>query len=221
MSTPILILGKSGSGKSRSIKTLDPKKTFIINVCGKDLPFAGWRKNYTLQTKEKTGNLLSTDNSEIIGSTIRYISENRPEIETIIIDDFQYIMANEFMRRAKEKGYEKFTEIGNHAWTLLWDSRLLRTGLFIVFLAHSEMSDSGETKCKTIGKMLDDKICVEGMFTIVLSTSFEDGKYFFETQTTGQNTTKSPEGMFSTMRIDNDLQYVITSIKKYEGVSNA
>jgi hypothetical protein len=217
MSKPILAIGKSGSGKSRAILNLNPAKTFIINVNGKDLPFRGWRKNYTPLNKEGKGNIVSFDNHEKIRDTLNFINDKRPDIEVIIIDDFQYIMANEFMRRAKEKGFEKFTEIGQHAWDLLFQSRMLRNDLFVVFLAHSDTDDQGNSKCKTIGKLLDDKICVEGMFTIVLNTAYEDGKYFFETQTNGNNTTKSPEGMFSTNRIENDLNLVITSIKKYEG----
>lgn len=217
MSKPVLIIGKSGSGKSRSMLNLDPAKTFVINVNGKDLPFKGWRKKYSPLNKDGKGNIVSLDSADKIKDTMNYVNEKRTEIESVIVDDFQYIMANEFMRRAKERGFEKFTEIGQHAWELLWQSRLLRPNLFVIFLAHSDIDDNGQSKCKTIGKLLDDKICVEGMFTVVLNTAFEDGKYYFETQTNGNNTTKSPEGMFATNRIENDLQLVINSIKKYEG----
>lgn len=195
---------------------LDPAKSFIVNVIGKDLPFKGWSKKYTPLTKEGKGNIITLDEADKIKANLIYISDKRPEIEVVIIDDFQYIMANEFMRRAKEKGFEKFSEIGNHAWDLLFNARLLRKNLFVVFLAHSDTDENGKSKCKTIGKLLDDKICVEGMFTIVLNTGYEDGKYFFETQTNGSNTTKSPEGMFKTNRIENDLNFVINSIKTYE-----
>jgi len=215
MSKPILIIGKSGSGKSRSIKNLDPKTTFIINVIGKDLPFKGWKKNYSLFDGKK-GNVLNIDDPAKIMKTMDFLADKMPDIKTIIIDDFQYIMANEFMRRGKEKGFEKFTEIGQHAWEILWKAKWLGDDRIVVFLAHSDTNDANETKCKTIGKLLDDKICIEGMFTIVLNTAYEDGKYFFETQTSGQNTTKSPEGMFGSIRIENDLQLVINSIKSYE-----
>lgn len=216
MSTPILVIGKSGSGKSRSMLNLDPKKTFIINVNGKDLPFKAWRKKYESLNAEGKGNITQIDNSDKIKDCLNFINNKRPEIEVVIIDDFQYIMANEFMRRAKERGFDKFTEIGLHAWELIWNSRLLRPNLFVVFLAHSDTDDQGQSKCKTIGKLLDDKICIEGMFTIVLNTAYEDGKYYFDTQTNGNNTTKSPEGMFITPRIENDLNIVINSIKTYE-----
>jgi hypothetical protein len=216
MSKPILIIGKSGSGKSRSIINLDPKETFIVNVNNKDLPIRGWQKKYTQVNEKGEGNMIANDDHEKIDNAMHWIDKKRTDIKVIVIDDFQYIMANEFMRRGKEKGYEKFTEIGMHAWNLLFNARLFRSDLFIVFLAHSEESDSGQTKCKTIGKMLDDKICIEGMFTIVLGTVYEDGKYFFETQTNGQNTLKSPEGLFPSNRIENDLNFVIQSIRKYE-----
>ena len=215
MSKPILVIGKSGSGKTRSIINLDPKETFIINVNGKDLPIKGWRKKYT-PLNGSTGNLFISDDSDKIGASLQWIDKERQEIKVVVIDDFQYIMANEFMRRGKEKGYEKFTEIGQHAWTLLFDSRLFRQDLFVVFLAHSEETENGEIKCKTIGKMLDDKICIEGLFTIVLNTVYDDGKYYFETQTNGRNTTKTPEGMFAERRIDNDLKLVIDAARKYD-----
>jgi len=91
----------------------------------------------------------------------------------------------------------------------------LRDDLTVFILSHSETTDSGESKCKTIGKMLDDKICLEGMFTIVLNTAYEDNKYFFETQTNGSNTSKSPEGMFADLRIENNLKLVVDSINSY------
>jgi len=124
-------------------------------------------------------------------------------------------MANEFMRRSGERGYDKFTEIGEHAWRLVFNARLLRQDLIVIFLSHSDTDDKGKTKVKTIGKLLDDKITVEGMFSIVLNTFVEDGKYYFETQTNGSNTTKSPEEMFAERRIPNDLNLVVQSIHKY------
>ena len=221
MGANILIVGKSGTGKSRSIINLNPSETFVINVNRKDMPFRGWRSKYTEWNKENlNGNLLNSDSHDTILKTIRYIDEKRPEIKVGIIDDFQYTMANEFMRRAKEKGFEKFTEIGEHAWKLIWECNLCRSSLVWVILSHSDENEHGEQKCKTIGKLLDDKICIEGMFTIVLNTSVErldeKSEYFFETQNNGRNTSKSPEGMFETQKIPNDLKFVIDSIHSYE-----
>jgi hypothetical protein len=218
MAKNVLIIGNSGSGKSRSIVGLDPKETAIINVNGKDFPFKGWKSKYSIMTKDG-GNLFNCKNSpndyDDVIKSVRYFDEKRPEIKVIIIDDFQYLMVNEFMRRSKEKGYEKFNEIGEHPWKLIWDCQLCRQDLIIYFLAHSEVSESGNTKIKTIGKMLDEKVCLEGMFTICLGTKVEDGKYYFETQSTGQNPLKSPEGMFP-LRIENDLKKVTELIRKYE-----
>lgn len=214
MSTPVLIIGESGSGKSRSIVTLNPQETFVIASLAKDMPFRGWRKKY-VQLNKDGGNYFVTDSYEAIEKTLKYVDDKRPEVKTVVIDDFQYLMANEFMRRSGERGYDKFTEIGEHAWKLVFNSRLYRPDLIIVFLAHSDTDDNGKSKVKTIGKLLDDKICVEGMFSVVLNTFVEDGKYYFETQTNGNNTTKSPEGMFGDRRIPNDLNLVVQSIHKY------
>lgn len=216
MANTVLVIGKSGSGKSRSIKNLDPEKTVIVNVIEKPLPFKGWKSKYSEFKGPKGGNLFVSDNYADILKAMDCIDKHRSEIKTIVIDDFQYVMANEFMRRCNEKGYEKFNQIGEHAWQLLWNSRLLRQDLTIFFLCHSDTSDTGEVKAKSIGKMLDDKICIEGMFTIVLNTHIDDGSYYFETQNTGNTTAKSPEGMFESLRIENDLQYVLDSINNYE-----
>ena len=218
MAKNVLIIGGSGSGKSRSIKGLDSKETAIINVNGKDLPFKGWKSKYVVISKDG-GNLFNCKNSpddyDDVINVVRHIDKNRPDIKIIVIDDFQYLMVNEFMRRSKEKGYEKFSEIGEHPWKLIWDCQLCRQDLIIYFLAHSEVSESGNVKIKTIGKMLDEKVCIEGMFTICLGTKVEDGKYYFETQSTGQTPLKSPEGMLP-LRMENDLNQVTKLIRKYE-----
>jgi len=220
MSTPVLINGSSGTGKSRSIVGLNPVETFIIASLAKDLPFRGWRKKYTKLNAEGQGNYLVTDDYVTIDKTLKYIDEKRPEIKTIIIDDSQYLMANEFMRRHSSVGggnavFTLYNEIGDHFWHLIMNARLLRQDLIVLFLHHSEIGEQGNVKAKTIGKMLDDKVVIEGMFSIVLNTAMDNGKYFFETQNSGNNTTKSPEGMFEEKRIPNDLQLVVQSIHKY------
>lgn len=217
MATNVLINGESGTGKSRSLLNLNPDECFLINVNQKPLPFRGWKKKFTLfNSKENPyGNMLNIDQYDHIIKAIDIVDKNN-KIKIGIIDDAQYIMANEFMRRSKEKGYDKFNEIGNHYWDIIWRCQLCRQDMVWFFLSHVEtVAETGVVKAKTIGKMLDDKICIEGMFTIVLNTSVEDGKYFFETQNNGRNTSKSPEGMFPA-KIENDLQLVINSIKQYE-----
>jgi len=221
MSTIALVIGKSGTGKSRSIVNLDPQETVLINVNRKDLPFRGWKSKYTpIVSNPPSGNMLASDNHDTIIKTIKHVDTSRPEIKVGIIDDFQYIMANEYMRRSKEPGFQKFADIGEHAWKIIWESSLCRPDLMWVFLSHSDENDHGEQKCKTIGKMLDEKICIEGMFTVVLNTLVERSNdatsYWFETQNNGRSTSKSPEGMFTSHKIPNDLKTVITAIKSYE-----
>lgn len=222
MARVVLILGKSGTGKSRSIKMLDPKTTALINVISKELPWRGWTKQYTaMDSKTGKGNMICIDDSEKIWSTIQYINEQRQDIKTIVIDDFQYTMCNEFMRRHSSAGkgngvFQLYNEIGDHAWNLIFNTRFCRKDLTIVFLSHSENDDQGGTKMKTIGKMLDDKVSPEGMFTVVLNTYVSDGQYYFQTQNNGSNTSKSPEGMFNSDKIPNDLKLVIDSIQKYD-----
>lgn len=217
MATNVLIIGGSGTGKSTAIKTLNPLTTFLINVNGKDLPFKGWKSRYTqADSKNPNGNMVNCDKADKILSTIKHIDENRKEVNVGIIDDAQYILANEFMRRAKEKGYEKFTEIAEHYWSIIWACQLCRPDLIWFFLSHNETNEYGESKVKTIGKLLDDKICIEGMFSIVLSTLVDEGKYYFETKNNGRNTTKSPDEMFTENRISNNLEFVRNAILNYE-----
>lgn len=213
-SKPILIIGKSGTGKTRSIVGLDPKKTFLVNVIGKDLPFKGWRKNYVPYVNGK-GNMLISDDYGTITTTLESVKK-RKEIRYVVIDDFQYLMADEFMRRSYEKGYDKFTEIGRHAWDLLWLANTMGDGRIVFFLVHSDTNDLGEEKVKTIGKLLDEKICVEGMFTVVLNTVINKGQFFFATRNNGRNTTKSPEDMFVENLIPNDLGYVAKAIADFD-----
>lgn len=216
MSNTVLIMGQSGSGKSTSIETLNPKETFIINVIDKPLPFRGFKKNY-IQCAEKamTGNYCATDRFDLITRLIKIINDNRPDIKNLIIDDFQYIMCNEFMRRSKEKGYDKFTEIGHNAWSILRDLSACREDLDCFVMSHSELDNDGKYKCKTIGKMLDDKITVEGMFTIVFHTTIIDGKYKFITAYDGSHIAKSPKGMFVDKYIDNDLGAIKQEMANY------
>lgn len=215
MANLIMILGESGTGKSTSIENLNEKETFVIQVVDKPLPFKGFKKKYFLRNKENpNGNRFISDKAEIIGKILTTLNKES-HIKNIIIDDAQYIMANEFMRRAKEKGFEKFTEIGQNFYNIVDLANDLREDLNVIFLQHIETTDSGKTKAKTIGKLLDDKIGLEGRFTIVLTTEVEDGNYYFRTQNNGNDTCKSPKGMFEDLRIPNDLQLVITKSNEY------
>ena len=215
MANMIMVLGESGTGKSTSIENLNEKETFIIQAVDKPLPFKGFKKRYSLRRKENPkGNRLISDKPEIIMKILSTLDKEK-EIKNIIIDDSQYIMANEFMRRAKEKGYEKFTEIGQNFYNLVDKANSMREDINVIFLQHIEVTDDGRKKAKTIGKLIDDKVGLEGRFTIVLATEIEDGVYYFRTQNNGNDTCKSPKGMFGELRIPNDLNYVIQKSNEY------
>jgi hypothetical protein len=218
MSTPILVLGKSGSGKSTSMRNLVPEETFLINVIGKQLPFKGGERKYQ-ELKGTTGNRFTNDAYVAINKCIDYIDKDRPDIKNIVIDDSQYLIVNEFMRRHSLEGkgndvFKLYNEIGDHFWNLVWKSRLLREDVTVFFLHHSERSDSGEAKAKTIGKILDEKVDICGMFTTVLFAHTDSEGHWFETNNNGLTPSKSPMGMFAG-KIENDLQIVLNSIKKF------
>ena len=215
MSNTTLIIGESGTGKSTSLRNLDPKETFVINVLDKPLPFRGYKAHYKPMTKSNPeGNYYATDDFNLLLRCINAVNE-RIEIKNLIIDDFQYIMGNEFMRRALEKGFDKFSDIAQHAWSIIKALTQTRSDLYCFVLSHSDSDAQGRMKCKTIGKMLDDKITLEGMFTIILHTQIVDGEYRFLTQNNGTHIAKSPLYMFEDKLIDNDLQMVRKKMIEY------
>lgn len=198
MAIPVLILGESGTGKSASLRNFEPDDLKVINVANKPLPF-----------KNKFESISTDDYRKIIAE----LKLNKKKVS--VIDDAQYLMANEFMRRATERGFDKFTEIAQNFWTLVNTVKDLPADQVVYFLAHIERDANGNEKIKTIGKLLDEKITVEGMFTIVLKTNVTDGVYSFITQNSGHDTVKSPMGMFPSVVIDNDLKYVDEKIRNY------
>jgi hypothetical protein len=223
MSEIIAIVGQTGSGKSTSIETLNPKETVIVGVVNKPLPFRGWKKNYTTGIQQGGNFLVSHDSGQIV-TVLKYISENRPEIKQIVIDDFQYLMSTEFMNRAAETGWQKFTDIAKHVWDVINAAKSLREDLKVFVLSHDEIITENfapKRKMKTIGKLLDDKVTLEGLFTIVFFTDVRKNKekseleYTFITQNDGTTTGKSPKGMFKQLHIPNDLSFVIKTIDGY------
>ena len=201
MGKKVLIIGESGTGKSASMRNFTKDELLIINVASKDLPF-----------KEPKGGFekVNTDNYRDIKKAIQNTYK-----KVIVIDDTQYLMANEFMRRATEKGFDKFTEIAQNYWDLQQAINKLPDDVIVYELSHLERDQNGNEKAKTIGKLLDEKITVEGMFGIVLKTVVQDGKYYFQTQNSGTDTCKSPIGLFNSFLIDNDLKLVDKSIRSY------
>lgn len=200
MGIPVFVLGHSGTGKSTSLRNFKSNEILHINVMSKPLPFKG-----------RFAETYNGDNYAEIAKAI-----NKTEKKVIVIDDAQYLMANEFMRRSSETGYQKFTDIANNFWTLVNGVTAdLPFDVIVYFLMHTDTDDNGNEKAKTIGKLLDEKICIEGMSSIVLKTAVKDGAYMFLTQNNGKDTTKSPLGMFKTYEIDNDLKAVDKTIRDY------
>lgn len=223
MSEIIAVVGQTGSGKSTSVESLDPKETVIIGIIDKPLPFRGWKQKYTSGIQQGGNFLVSHDSAQIV-KVLHYISDSRPEIKQVVMDDFQYIMSTEFMNRANEQGWQKFTDIAKHVWDVINTAKSLRQDLKVVFLTHDEIIQENfqpKRKIKTIGKLLDDKVTLEGLFTVVLFTDVQKNKeknglkYSFITQNDGTTTAKSPRGMFATFNIPNDLADVIKKINAY------
>ncbi len=226
MATSILIIGESGSGKSTAGRNLDPKETFWINVANKPLPFKGWKGKYPLfDSKNKEGHISSVDKPHQILNVLQYINDSREDIKNIIIDDWQYMSAFEFFDRADERGYDKFTDIGKWLTAVAKKPIEMRDDIKVFFLTHAEeaydQTGKRKTKAKTIGKMVDEKLTLEGLFSIVLFAKVkrtDDGTldYVFETVNNGNNTCKTPMGMFETETIPNDLNLVKEAIENYE-----
>lgn len=216
MSIPVLIIGPSGTGKSTSMRNLNPDNVLLIQALKKPLPFrAGW-KPWNNETKK--GTIYVTDKASHIVACIEKAHSNNKKI--IIIDDFQYQMSNQFMRRAKEKGYEKFTDIGKDAWDIVQAAINSHDEIRVYILSHTQSDEYGENiKMKTIGKMLDDKITMEGMFSIVLRSQIRDGEYIFSTQNNGNDTVKSPMGLFE-LEIPNDLAEIDAAVCDYYEIDN-
>ena len=226
MAQEILIIGESGTGKTTSFRTLNPEETFIINVAKKPLPFKGWKSKYTAITKENpTGNYFASDQASAIVRTMKHVNDNMPHIKNLIVDDFQYLMANEYMRRANERGFDKFTDIGKQAWEVAHSGKSLRDDVTFIMVGHAEettdLKGNRKLKFKTIGKLVDNVITMEGLFTVVLYTDVNvngqhEVEYRFQTnQIDGGNTCKSPLGMFDAHYIPNDMGSVIETVSEY------
>lgn len=220
MGVPVLIMGESGSGKTYSIKNLNPDEVGIF-LCEKNrLPFKKKFNVYKLKNAkgEVNGREVTIWPAQIIVKSLK-----DPTKKIYIIDDSQYLMANEFFDRAAEQGYGKYTDIGVHFRDLIHTVNSdLPDDVIVYFLHHTEQdSNTGKTKAKTIGRMLDEKLTVEGLFDIVLRVGSEGSQHYFQTQSSGMDTAKSPEDMFPEARIPNDLKLVDDAIREYYELSPA
>lgn len=222
----IAIVGESGTGKSTCLRNLNPEETLLISTTGKPLPFKGYKKKYKEIKKEGSewvGNYYVSSKYDKIINILKIVNLKMPHIKQVVIDDWQYMLSYEFVDRATEVGYTKFTELAQHAMEVLRYSESMRSDCKMIFLTHSEnVGDAINPKysIKTIGKLLAEKVTLEGLFTYVFFTKVQEGdsgrmEYKFLTNTDGECVAKTPMGMFDELLIDNDLNEIIKVIDAY------
>lgn len=222
----IAIVGESGTGKSTSLRNLNPKTTFIISTTGKPLPFRAWKKKYIpikIEGKNVSGNYYVSSKWDQILKILQIIDKMMPHIKQVIIDDFQYVLSYEFVDRATEVGYTKFSELAQHAMEILRYSEKMREDCKMIFLTHSEnVGDNVNPKyvIKTVGKLLSEKVTLEGLFTYIFFTKVNEGdsgrmEYKLITNNDGSCVAKTSLGMFEDLEIDNDLDEIIKVIDAY------
>lgn len=208
MSKKILIMGRSGSGKSASLRNFAKGEVGVISVQGKELPFRSDLPVFTPRVNEKTLNKYPD-----VMAAIR-----KADAKVLVIDDANYLMSDEFMNRSGERGYEKFTQLAQNFYQLLQLCDSLPEDTTVYIMMHYELDADGYEKPKTIGKLLDEKIVIEGLFTTVLKAACVNGEYVFLTRTAGSDCIKAPIGMFSEAQIPNDLKAVDAVIREYYGM---
>lgn len=202
MAHMVLILGESGTGKSTSLRNCDSATTAVVNPVGKPLPFKG-----------KFAMLNNVTDARKI---CKWMKEQAAAGKKLIaVDDFQYILAVPYMNRIKETGWDKYNDFGSNYYEIIESCKDLPDDVVVAFYSHLETLDNGLVTIKLIGKLLREKITVEGLFTVVLRTGVSEAKYYFYTQNSGKDTVKSPIGMFPAYAIDNDMNYVSDKIRNY------
>lgn len=210
MAEAVLIYGKSGTGKSTSLENFGEKEIYLINVIGKRLPF---KKKFVYTTV--------TDDAEKIKRAMAKVPDN---VKTIVIDDAGYLMTNQFMLghsgdKSGGNTFDLFNRIADSFWSLISYIKALPEDKVVYLTMHEDTNDFGEKRLRTIGKLLNEKVCIEGMCSVVLRSETMGGKYCFVTQNEGNDISKSPKGMFSDIRIPNDLKAVDTAIREYWGLT--
>ena len=208
MGIPVMIIGKSGAGKSTSLRNFGEDELYLIKVLGKPLPF---RKTFK--------STFETDDYQAVAKALKKTPK-----EAIVIDDAGYLITNHFMNNHASAGkgngvFTLYNEIGDRFWRLIeYVINDLPSEKIVYFMMHEDKNDAGDIKPKTIGKLLDEKVCLEGMFTIVLRCMTDNDKHVFRTKTTGADVTKAPIDMFEDEEMDNDLKLVDTAIREYYGM---
>lgn len=203
MAIPVLVIGKSGSGKSASMAKLDPSRVALISVLGKPLPFRG-----------KFDQIATDDYGKVIGA----IKATKRDI--VVVDDAGYLMTNMFMKDHANAGqgnavFNLYNNIGDKFWNLIESIRKIPESKRVYIIMHEDQNEFGSVKPKSIGRMIDEKVCLEGMFTIVLRCMVQHGKHIFRTQSDGMDVAKTPMGMFEAEEIPNDLKTVDDTICAY------
>lgn len=202
MAQMLLIMGESGTGKSTSMRNCNPATTAIVNPVGKPLPFKGKFERLNSETESR--------------KICKFMKEQAASgKKLIVVDDFQYILSVPYMNRIKENGWDKWNDFGANYFEIIEVCKELPEDVVVAYMTHTETLENGVTTIKLIGKLLREKITIEGLFTIVLRTGVNEGKYYFYTQNSGKDTVKSPMGMFPAYAIDNDLNYVADKIRNF------
>jgi hypothetical protein len=214
------IVGETSTGKSTSIKHLNPEETYIINVAKKELPFKASEKMYNTEKK----NYKEVDDANEISRLLKTISEKAPHIKNIVIEDSNYIMGFNMVAKATETGYQKFSVMAKDMVDLFRTARMLRDDIIVFYVTHPEViEDAGEIigyKIKTAGKLIDNQVLLEGLLTVCLYALIEEQKdgtasYNFVTNRYRKMPAKSPDGMFSEIKIPNNLQLIVDSVNEY------
>jgi hypothetical protein len=197
-SVPVLLIGQSGSGKSTSLRNFKGDEVAVVNVLGKPLPF---------KSDIKAG---KCDDYAKILNAIAHTDK-----KTIVIDDANYLITNEFMNKSSVKGFDKYNEMGNNFFNLINGIKNIEGGKTVYLIMHEDTDENGNVKPKTIGKLLDDKVNIQGMFTICIRSMFDNGNYIFRLKTNGQDCVKTPFGMFENDTMENDLKAFDEVVREY------
>jgi len=203
MAVPVIVYGKSGSGKSRSLKNFAEDEIYLVNILGKMMPFKGQFK-YTTEG----------DNVQTIMAGLAKMPTN-----AAVIDDFGYIMTNMWMRgHGAGDQFKLYSQIGDTIWNMIEYIKNLDRNKIVYLVMHDDTGDDGFSKLRTIGKLLDQKVCIEGMVTVVLHSVIKGDKHVFRTNSDGNDLAKSPEGMFQDIEMENDLKAADKLIREYWGL---